>query len=441
MVNPRLIRRPDITRPGSAWDFYFFEIVDEPLCPTTDIQVALLDRNNKWVIRFYRGFAPNKHCKGALHRYVERSGGDREWKMVSSRSTVPVLLIHYNAPAPCKPQICIFHTLPICGSNDCRARETSVAGIVFNPLKSLCDTPKSDPATTPNSTLDSISIPESSTSSPAGSSFSTLEYDTTSNASDSSDGDCLLALEHFEKPSTNLIAKPFNHVAHTTTYNLVASPTSGALVSSTSKSCLAEFKSSRTQKRKAPYQRSNVLVTVAPFALPPKGKSIANSRPVRFDIPVPEVGHGFLFPMSRYVKCTIEMKAPGWLSDPRFTDVVLRLRTGTAYLCVRRPKAFKDEIVQQSYYVVMPNIQEAAFVKCISIVDGDQFTIFGSIKGVTEYDYAQLYKHFGTANRDKLWIPLSHDPRNEIFFLSQDVPDKLHKLGLAVLYHNIDKNK
>lgn len=176
-------------------------------------------------------------------------------------------------------------------------------------------------------------------------------------------------------------------------------------------------------------------VQIATFAMnfqpPPVRDSIENNHVIRVGRNIPEQGQGFIFPISMYLPYPIEYQAPGWLSDPRFTFAVPRIRSGSLYICIRSKSATGEGL--RAYYVLMPNLHHDPEIPCISLSDNTHFIVFAPLRGVSEYTFRELYKQFLRANKFNRWVPLTTDRENDFFFLSSEMPHNQHKLALSLI--------
>jgi hypothetical protein len=176
------------------------------------------------------------------------------------------------------------------------------------------------------------------------------------------------------------------------------------------------------------------------FNLPPLGASIAHTRVQRSDRNLLEDrGLGFVYPTALYTICPIEYRAPGWLSDPRFKKIFPRFQSGMAYICTAQTSL--KNVTQRKYFLLLPFLAYETKLPCISILDteAEQFVVFAPLNGVSEKNgpYMPLYKRFLEANKDSLWIPLTNDKENNLFFLEADMPERQHELASKLLLSSL----
>ncbi len=214
-----------------------------------------------------------------------------------------------------------------------------------------------------------------------------------------------------------------------------------AVINKTTSSTVDRIGSSRNANKtgflhRPPPTCSSLPLIGMDFNLPPLGASIEHVRIHRSDRNLLEDrGLGFVYPTALYTTCPIEYRAPGWLSDPRFKTIFPRLQSGMAYICTAQTSLKK--VTQKKYFLLLPFLAYETKIPCISILDtkAEQFVVFAPLNGVSEKGgpYMPLYKRFLEANKESLWIPLTNDKENNLFFLVADMPERQHEMASKLL--------
>lgn len=395
------------------------------------------------------------------------------WRFIVQQASVPVLMLELSGFRPRSPLVSTITPAPVCSSPDCHVSPTKIDFIpgVVRRDDSPLNADRSDAAETQNSAplhhseddpdisfLLSSPAPSANTDSGVYTSTPKIEQVLSQSSTStrysskrpfediSSDDsvDDLLAL--YNLTDNSLLCKenlPANRA--------LAGPSTSLMRPTTTSTTTSRYSYAAISPTETPYLTGIRLRTdgidSAPFNPPPPGPSIENTRTYRRNWIMPPRDHGFLFPVSVYRNGPLDFFTPGWLSDPRFSEFVPRLQTGTAYICRRQNSP--NGPGQRSYYVVLANLRARSFIKHINLLDRDQFAVFGSLRKVSNQKrndedsqgYKSLYNRFKDANRDNNWIPLTNDPVNEILCLSVDMPQDDHLTALRIIQRNIQENK